>query len=130
MRRDFTYIDDIVAGIIGAASRPDAVSNGDTSLANSRVYNLGNNHPAELRELISMLEECLGVTAECKMKEMQPGDVPATYADIETAQRDLDFRPQTPLRQGLERFIAWYREYHRDPSSNSQQLAAAVVRQA
>ena len=114
MFRDFTYIDDVVAGIMSAASRPSGAANASTSLADSRVYNLGNNRPVGLRELISTLEECLGVTAVLRMKDMQPGDVPVTYADIDTAQRDLGFRPRTSLREGLEWFVDWYREYHRD----------------
>ncbi|MDP4002657.1 NAD-dependent epimerase [Methylobacterium sp. NEAU K] len=120
MRRDFTYIDDIVEGIVALAGRPAAPnpawSGGApdpcTSAAPYRVYNIGNNEPVELMEMIALLEEALGRKAETIMLPMQPGDVPATFADIDDLVRDTGFRPATPLKLGIGRFVDWYRSYH------------------
>ncbi len=112
MRRDFTYIDDIVQGVIRVSDRipepdPEAVTD-----APYRVYNIGNNQPVELMHLIGCIEQCLGRTAEKIMKPMQPGDVPATYADVDALQKAVGFRPDTPIETGVKRFIDWYRTYH------------------
>jgi UDP-glucuronate 4-epimerase len=120
MRRDFTYIDDIVEGIVALSEKPatpnPAWSGADpdpgTSAAPYRVYNIGNNEPVELMRMIALLEEALGRKAETILLPMQPGDVPATYADIEDLSRATGFRPATPLKLGIERFVAWYRSYH------------------
>jgi UDP-glucuronate 4-epimerase len=112
MRRDFTYIDDVIAGIVAAERRVSEAGNGDKSPVLCRLYNLGNNRPVELMELISTLEESLGVKARLRFHAMQPGDVRETYAEIEAATHDLSFRPRTTLRQGITRFVEWYREYH------------------
>ena len=77
-----------------------------------RVYNIGNNQPVELMEMIETLERCLGQTAEKNMMDIQPGDVPATYADVDDLVRDVGFAPSTPLVTGVQRFVDWYREYH------------------
>lgn len=110
MRRDFTYIDDIVAGVIASLDRPPAANADGRPFA---VYNLGNNHPERLGDLIVELEGLLGRSAEKVMLPMQTGDVRETYADIEASRRDLDFAPRTPLKQGLSRFVDWYRDYHK-----------------
>jgi UDP-glucuronate 4-epimerase len=120
MRRDFTYIDDVVAGIVQAERQASKPQNGHQSSAACRLYNLGNNHPVELEELISTLEECLGVKAQLRYHDKQPGEVLETYADISASTRDLDFNPRTSLREGVERFVEWYREYHHEPSSKSK----------
>jgi UDP-glucuronate 4-epimerase len=120
MLRDFTYIDDIVAGIQALAdrpARPDPDWNGaapdpGTSAAPYRIYNIGNNEPVALLEMIGLLEAALGRTAEKMLLPMQPGDVPATYADIDDLVRDAGFRPSTPLKAGIARFVDWYRSYH------------------
>lgn len=112
MRRDFTYVDDVVAGIL-LAHNSSAGKNGSKTNA-FRLYNIGNNRPVALAELIAILQDCLGVKAELRYHEMQPGDVLETYADIDASTRDLDFRPRTSLRQGIERFVEWYRDYHRN----------------
>lgn len=112
MRRDFTYVDDAVAGVLQAARRP-ATSDGDASPpASSGVYNIGSNRPIELCDLVSTLETCLGVEAEIRFLPMQPGDVLDTYADIESSRRDFNFRPRVNLRQGLEHFAEWFRGYY------------------
>lgn len=120
MRRDFTYIDDIVEGVIRtsdhtAQSNPEWNSDTPdpaTSKAPYRIYNIGNNNPVELMHLIATLEHCLGKTAEKNMLPMQPGDVPATYADVEALVQDVGFQPKTPIETGVARFVAWYREYY------------------
>lgn len=121
MRRDFTYIDDIVEGVVRVGDRiPDSNSewSGDdpdpaTSRAPYKVYNIGNNQPVELMHVIGLLEKCLGREAEKNMMPMQPGDVPETYADIEDLAKDVGFRPATTIEDGVARFVEWYREYYR-----------------
>ena len=119
MLRDFTYIDDIVEGVYRVLLRP-AVPNpnwsGDdpdpsSSKAPARVYNIGNNSPVELAYLIELLEHHLGMKAERVLLPMQPGDVPATVADITDLERDVGFRPHTPIEVGVERFVRWWQEY-------------------
>jgi UDP-glucuronate 4-epimerase len=114
MRRDFTYIDDIVAGVIACLDRPpadDGAAKAGGSTAPHALYNLGNSRPEELMHLIGLIEAACGRKAELEMLPMQPGDVPATYADIEATQRDLGFAPATPLERGVPRFVDWYRGY-------------------
>jgi UDP-glucuronate 4-epimerase len=121
MRRDFTYIDDIVQGVIRTCDRvapvnPDwngAAPDPGTSSAPYRIYNIGNNQPAELMHVIDCLEKTIGKTVEKRMLPMQAGDVPATYADVDALTEAVDFKPATPIELGIERFIAWYREYYR-----------------
>lgn len=120
MRRDFTYIDDIVEGVLRVSERtatPDPAWQGETpdpgtSRAPYRIYNIGNNQPVELMDVIATLERELGQTAVKNMLPMQPGDVPATYADIDDLARDVGFRPATPIAEGLRRFVAWYRQFY------------------
>ncbi len=110
MRRDFTYIDDIVAGVLAALERPPA--DGGPEAQPHRIYNLGNHASEDLNRFIGLIEAACGRPAQRIPKGMQPGDVRATYADIESARRDLGFRPATPIDTGLARFVAWYRDYH------------------
>jgi UDP-glucuronate 4-epimerase len=105
MARDFTYIDDIVAGVIAAADRPAAAGE-------HRIYNLGNHRPEQLLDFIGVLERLLGRRATKRLLPMQLGDVPASYADIETARRDLGFEPRATIEIGLAAFVEWYRQYH------------------
>jgi UDP-glucuronate 4-epimerase len=127
MRRDFTYVDDVAAGILQAARKPPAIDNDTGSKAPWRLYNMGNNHPVELGELILFLEQILGVPAKLRYEEMQPGEVLDTHADIEVSTRDFGYRPRVSLREGLERFVAWYLDYHGIPARGSAtaNLAAA-----
>ena len=121
MRRDFTYIDDIVEGVIRVTDtvpKPDPAWSGmrpnpGTSTAPYRIYNIGNNQPVELLEFISVLENCLGRKAEKRLLPMQPGDVPETYADVDDLMRDVGFRPATPITVGIARFVEWYRSYYK-----------------
>ena len=121
MRRDFTYVDDIVHGVIGAAKTvPEANDKWDSMAADpssSRVpwsvYNLGNNKPENLMNVISLLEQALGREAIKNMLPLQPGDVPETCANIDRAQRDFGFEPKTGVEQGIANFIDWYRAYYK-----------------
>ena len=83
-----------------------------TSFAPFRIYNIGNNKPVELTEYIDVLEECLGVKAEKNMLPLQPGDVPDTYADVQDLARDTGYQPATPIREGVRRFVEWYRDFY------------------
>ncbi len=120
MRRDFTYVDDIVEGVMRTldnTATPNPKWDGahpdpGTSSAPSRLYNIGNNNPVELMDLISTLEQALGKTAEKNLLPIQPGDVPATYADVDDLMRDVGFKPATPIAEGVQRFVSWYRDYY------------------
>lgn len=119
MRRDFTYIADIVEGVIrtsDAVASPNAAWNGNdpaTSNAPYRIYNIGNNRPVELLQLISCLEKELGVEAEKILLPIEPGDVPETYANIDDLARDVGFVPETPIEEGVREFVAWYRDHYK-----------------
>jgi UDP-glucuronate 4-epimerase len=106
MARDFTYIDDIVAGTIAAHDRPPPAGG-----LPHRLYNLGNHRPEKLLDFIAVLERTLGRTAVKELLPLQPGDVPESFADIEAARRDLGFEPRTTIETGLARFVDWYRQY-------------------
>ncbi|MET0012457.1 MAG: NAD-dependent epimerase [Sedimenticola sp.] len=119
-RRDFTYIDDIVEGVIRVLDKPAEPSpewNGDnpdsgTSYAPWRIYNIGNNNPVELKTYIGALESALGKEARKELLPLQPGDVPDTYADVEDLVRDMGYKPQTQLEEGMKRFVQWFRNYY------------------
>jgi UDP-glucuronate 4-epimerase len=121
MRRDFTYIDDIIEGVarvMQTQPAPNPQWSGDnpdpgTSYAPYRIYNIGNNQPVELMEFIEAIEDCLGRKAEKQFMPIQPGDVPATYADIDDLTADFGFRPSTSIQDGIRKFVEWYREYYR-----------------
>jgi UDP-glucuronate 4-epimerase len=120
MRRDFTYVGDIVEGVVRASDRvatPDAqwscdVPDPATSAAPYRLYNIGNNQPTPLLELIQSLERHLGRTAEKVMVPMQMGDVPATWADVSDLTRDVGFSPDTPIDVGVGKFVEWYKTFY------------------
>lgn len=114
MRRDFTYIDDVVAGVLAALDRPPAADGAvkpGGSVSPHAIYNIGNSRPEVLGDLIDLIEAACGRAAVRDLQPMQPGDVPATYADISAAERDLGFSPGTPLAVGVPRFVDWYRSY-------------------
>ena len=106
MWRDFTYVDDVVDGVVRALDRPAAGS------PPHRLYNLGNNKPEKLTDFIATLEKALQKKAVIQLEPMQPGDVPATYADITDSQRDLGYAPSTTLAEGIPKFVAWYRDFY------------------
>jgi len=109
MRRDFTYVDDIVSGVVGVLDNPPS---GEGQVP-ARVYNIGNNRSEKLMDFIGMVEQSLGRKAEYKFEPMQPGDVKETYADITAIQRDVGFAPTTPISVGVPKFIEWFKAYHK-----------------
>jgi len=121
MRRDFTYVDDIVEGVVRVMDRPAEPNPGWTgdapdpssSYVPYKLYNIGNNQPVELLRFIEIIEECLGREARKNLLPLQPGDVPATYANIDDLMRDVGFKPSTTLEEGIPRFIAWYKDYYK-----------------
>jgi len=121
MRRDFTYIDDIIEGVVRIVQRIPEPNPGwdgahpdpSTSPAPYRIYNIGNNNTVELERFIAVLEAALGKKALRNYMDIQPGDVPATYANVDDLIRDVGFKPSTTIEDGIEKFISWYREYYR-----------------
>jgi UDP-glucuronate 4-epimerase len=119
-RRDFTYVDDIADGVVRVLDKPAVANpdwNGDTpdpatSNAPYRLYNIGNNNWVELRRYIEVLEDCLGRKAEKNLLPLQPGDVPDTYADVDTLLKDIGYRPNTTIEIGVRRFVDWYKQYY------------------
>ena len=115
MRRDFTYIDDIVSGVVACHDNPpadDGLPKAGGSVAPHRLYNIGNHRSEELMRMIGLLEEACGRKAEVEFLPLQPGDVPETFADIKAIQADLGFEPSTAIDVGVPRFVEWYRSYH------------------
>jgi UDP-glucuronate 4-epimerase len=120
MERDFTYVDDIVEAVVRVGdkrARPDPNWSGNAPDAGSsnapyRLYNIGNHSPLKVNRLIEVIEACTGKKAVKNMLPMQPGDVPATYADVDDLARDVDFAPRTPIEIGVKRFVDWYRDYY------------------
>jgi len=120
-KRDFTYIDDIVEGVIRtldnvAAPNPDWNSDepdSATSKAPFRLYNIGNNKPVDLMHYINVLQECLGKKAEMNMLPLQPGDVPDTYADVQDLVNDVGYKPNTSVEEGIANFVSWYKDYYK-----------------
>ena len=119
-KRDFTYIDDIVEGIVRVLDRPATANpdwNSDQPDPNSssspyRLYNIGSNNPVDLLRYIDVLEQTLGVTAQKNMLPLQPGDVPDTYADVAELIEDVGYKPDTPVEDGIRNFVAWYKQYY------------------
>jgi UDP-glucuronate 4-epimerase len=120
MRRDFTYVDDVVQAVVKLIDQP---AQGDPnwsgvapdparSSAPWRIYNIGNNNPVDVLEVVKILETAIGKKAIRELLPMQPGDVPATYADVDDLMRDVGFKPSTPIAEGIARFIVWYKQYH------------------
>ena len=120
MQRDFTYIDDIIEGVVRVMDRlpePDPTWSGmdpdpGTSYTNYKIYNIGNNHPVELMAFIAAIEKVLGKEAKKEFLDLQPGDVPETYADVDDLIKDVGFKPSTPIETGIKRFIEWFKDYY------------------
>jgi len=110
MKRDFTYIDDIVSGVVAALDQAPVVADGQPPY---RIYNIGNHRAEPLLRFIEVIEQATGKKAKLELKPMQPGDVKETYADVSAIQRDLGFAPDTPIESGIPRFVEWYRGYHK-----------------
>lgn len=114
MQRDFTYVDDVVEGIVRLLNhKPKTGGSSEVSDAPYKVYNIGNNQPIELMRLIEVLEDCLGKKAVKNLCPMQPGDVPITYADVDALMQDVGFSPNTSIEVGVERFVNWYKSYYK-----------------
>ncbi|MDA8226630.1 MAG: NAD-dependent epimerase/dehydratase family protein, partial [Desulfitobacterium hafniense] len=120
MKRDFTYIDDIVEGIVRLIDKKPEPNTGwsghqpdpGTSYAPYRIYNIGNNRPVELLSFISILEENLGRAAIKEFLPIQAGDVPSTYADVDDLMRDVGFKPETTIEEGIRKFVVWYKDFY------------------
>ena len=116
MERDFTYIDDIVNGIVKVLENPskgkDKIENPSTSISPYKVYNIGNSTPVKLMDFINAIEKSLGIKAEKNMMPIQPGDVEKTWADVSGLMSDLDYKPNTEIKIGVEKFIKWYKSYY------------------
>lgn len=128
MQRDFTYIDDVVEGIVRVMVRPPAVdpdAAAACSTAPYKLYNLGNHSPVELLTFINIIEQAMGQMAQKNLLPMQPGDVPMTYAQVDDLMRDVGFAPQTPLAEGIDQFVRWYRAYYDRPQPAPAQPAPA-----
>ncbi len=115
MKRDFTYIDDVVEGVVRVMQRPPAANGNpdNDSQAPYKIYNIGNHQPVELLRFIQVIETALGKTAQKILAPMQPGDVTATYADVSDLMADVGFAPTTPIEEGIGRFVDWYRQYYK-----------------
>jgi UDP-glucuronate 4-epimerase len=121
MKRDFTYIDDVVEAVVRLMDRPAQTNpawSGEhpdpaSSYAPWRVHNIGNNNPVAVPDVVSLLEQAIGKPAIRELVPMQPGDVPATYADVSSLRAAVDFAPRTPIAEGVTRFVEWFRTYHR-----------------
>jgi UDP-glucuronate 4-epimerase len=121
MVRDFTYVDDIVEGVVRTVDKPAAPAAGwsgerpdpATSYAPWRIFNIGNNQPVKLMRYIEVLEQCLGRKAKLELLPMQAGDVPATFADVGELEQAVGYRPNTPIEVGVRRFAEWYQSYYR-----------------
>ena len=120
MQRDFTYIEDIIEGVVrvmGRLPESDPTWSGDdpdpgTSYTRYKIYNIGNHHPVELMEFIAVIEKVLGKEAKKEFLDLQPGDIPATYADVDDLIKDVGFKPSTPIEIGIKRFVEWFKEYY------------------
>lgn len=119
-RRDFTYIDDIVEGVVRVLDKPaepnpawsGEAPDAATSRAPYRLYNIGNHQPIDLVRYIDVLEQSLGRKATRNLLPLQPGDVPDTFADVDDLVQDFDYRPNTPIEVGITRFVAWYKQFY------------------
>jgi UDP-glucuronate 4-epimerase len=115
MKRDFTYIDDIVSGVLAALDKPpvdDETEKPGGSRAPHAIYNIGNSRAEELMHLIAVLEDACGRRANIDLQPLQPGDVVETFADLTAIERDLSFRPTTSIEEGVPRFVDWFKSYH------------------
>jgi UDP-glucuronate 4-epimerase len=112
MKRDFTYVDDVIEGVVRVMFNPPQ-SQTKTAQIPYKIYNIGNNNPVELMTFIQVIEQALGKTAKTNLLPIQPGDVPCTYADVDELMQDVGFKPNTPIKDGIGRFVNWYQEYYK-----------------
>jgi UDP-glucuronate 4-epimerase len=112
MRRDFTYVDDVVEGVVRVIHHIPQPNNASTTSAPYKLYNIGNNQPITLKRFIEVIEQALGKEAQKNFLPMQPGDVPVTYADVDELIKDVGFKPSTSIEEGIGHFVKWYRSYY------------------
>lgn len=115
MKRDFTYVDDVIEGVVRAMHKPPQGNSDEISITKApyKLYNIGNNNPVELMTFIEAIEKAVGKTAEKNFLPMQPGDVPSTYADVDDLMNDVGFKPSTTIEEGIHHFVQWYRDYYK-----------------
>ena len=124
MQRDFTYIDDVIEGIVRVINRPPQLNHtNDNSNARYKIYNIGNNQPVELLTFIQVIEQAMGKKAIKNFLPMQPGDVPRTYADVDELMQDVGFKPTTTIEQGIEKFVRWYQDFYQ---SQNQEVSQTI----
>jgi UDP-glucuronate 4-epimerase len=126
MQRDFTYIDDVIEGVVRVMEKPPLCNSQKSSTAPYKIYNIGNNSPVELLTFIEVIEAAMGKTAVKNLLPMQPGDVPSTYADVDDLMKDVGFKPATPIEAGIDRFVQWYRDYYCNSAENSSTEAELI----
>lgn len=126
MQRDFTYIDDVIEGVVRVTNKPPQSSTETGSTVPYKIYNIGNNSPVELLTFIEVIEKAMGKTAVKNLLPMQPGDVPATYADVDDLMADVGFKPSTPIEQGIHQFVEWYRSYYSGTGESYTRVAAKI----
>jgi len=112
MQRDFTYIDDVIEGVVRVMYKSPQSNSQNSSTAPYKIYNIGNNSPVELLTFIEVIESAMGQTVTKNLLPMQPGDVPSTYADVDELMKDVGFKPVTPIEEGINHFVQWYRDYY------------------
>jgi UDP-glucuronate 4-epimerase len=127
MQRDFTYIDDVIEGIVRVIEKPPQSDSETSSAVPYKIYNIGNNSPVELLTFIEVVEAAMGKTAVKNLLPMQPGDVPSTYADVDDLMADVGFKPSTPIEEGIRQFVEWYRDYYGGVTQNSYSQVAAQI---
>ncbi|MEG4854178.1 NAD-dependent epimerase [Microcoleus sp. B5-D4] len=127
MQRDFTYIDDVVEGVVRVIEKPHQSDSETSSVVPYKIYNIGNNSPVELLTFIEVVEAAMGKTAVKNLLPMQPGDVPSTYADVDDLMADVGFKPSTPIEEGIRQFVEWYRDYYGGVAQNSYSQVAAQI---
>ena len=127
MQRDFTYIDDVIEGVVRVIEKPPQSDSETSSAVPYNIYNIGNNSPVELLTFIEVVEAAMGKTAVKNLLPMQPGDVPSTYADVDDLMADVGFKPSTPIEEGIRQFVEWYRDYYGGVTQNSYSQVAAQI---
>ena len=126
MQRDFTYIDDVIEGVVRVMYKPPQSNSQNSSTAPYKIYNIGNNSPVELLTFIEVIEAAMGQTVTKNLLPMQPGDVPSTYADVDELMKDVGFKPVTPIEEGINHFVKWYRDYYCNVAENSSTEAELI----
>ncbi|MBE9185465.1 NAD-dependent epimerase [Microcoleus sp. LEGE 07076] len=128
MQRDFTYIDDVIEGVVRVMAKPpQSIAQNSATTAPYKIYNIGNHSPVELLTFIEVIEKATGKTAVKNFLPMQPGDVLSTYADVSDLMQDVGFKPSTPIAQGIHKFVEWYRDYYGAAGENSYSQEAAEI---